>query len=82
MLVRRNKMKKKTMSILVFIFSVISLLISLKLFWNMGIFVDEYNLTPAIVNGGEFWLLMDWLRLILLFVVAVISGINILKKRE
>lgn len=75
-------MKKKTMPVLVFIFSVVSLLISLKLFWNMGIFVDEYNLTPAVVNGGEFWLLMDWLRLILLFLAAVISGINIFTKRE
>ncbi|HCQ88875.1 MAG TPA: hypothetical protein DIU45_02830 [Clostridium sp.] len=75
-------MKKKTMPVLVFIFSVVSLLISLKLFWNMGIFVDEYNLTPAVVNGGEFWILMDWLRLILLFLAAVISGINIFTKRE
>ncbi len=75
-------MKKKTMPVLVFILSVVSLLISLKLFWNMGIFVDEYNLTPAVVNGGEFWLLMDWLRLILLFLAAVISGINIFTKRE
>ncbi|WP_291578274.1 hypothetical protein [Clostridium sp. UBA6640] len=75
-------MKKKTMPILVFIFSVVSLLISVKLFWNMGIFVDEYNLTPAIVNGGEFWLLMDWLRLFLLFLAALISGINIFGKRK
>lgn len=75
-------MKKKTMSILVFIFSVVSLLISLELFWNMGIFVDEYNLTPAIVNGGEFWLLMDWIRLLLLFLLSFISGINIFGKRK
>lgn len=75
-------MKKKTMSILVFIFSVVSLLISLKLFWNMGVFVDEYNLSPAIVNGGEFWLLMDWLRLLLLLLLSLISGINIFVKRK
>lgn len=75
-------MKKKIMSILVFIFSVVSLLISLRLFWNMGVFVDEYNLSPAIVNGGEFWLLMDWLRLLLLFLLSLISGINIFVKRK
>jgi hypothetical protein len=75
-------MKKKTMSILVFIFSAVSLLISLKLFWNMGVFVDEYNLSPAIVNGGEVWLLMDWLRLLLLFLLSLISGINIFVKRK
>lgn len=66
--------------ILLFIISFASLLISLKLFWNFGIFVDEYNLNPAIVNGGDFWLMMDWVRLLLLFVLSMITGIGIFKK--
>lgn len=36
-------MNKRIGSILVFSLSLLSLLISLKLFWNMGIFVDEYG---------------------------------------
>ncbi|WP_339159494.1 hypothetical protein MKX50_10105 [Paenibacillus sp. FSL W8-0186] len=70
-------MKRKVLSIAVFSLSFLSLIISLKLFWNMGIFVDEYGLSPSIVNGGDFWLLMDWLRLLLLFLLCIISGVKL-----
>ena len=60
-------MGSRTLTIIVFLLSLISLLISLKLFWNLGIFVDEHALSPDIVNGGDFWLAMDWLRLLVLF---------------
>lgn len=73
-------MEKRKLLIIVFLLSVVSLLISLKLFWNLGVFVDEYNLSPNIVNGGDFWLYMDWLRLLLLFLLAVVSGLGLLKK--
>lgn len=72
-------MKKRKLSIAVFILSVLSLLISIKLFWNTAIFVDEYNLSPAIVDGGDFWLSMDWVRLLLLLLLCVLSGIDIFK---
>lgn len=75
-------MKRKIVPIFVFTMSLLSLLISLKLFWNQGIFVDEHNVTPTDVNGGKFWLYMDWLRLLLLFLVSVISGLSIFKKNE
>ncbi|KEH97019.1 hypothetical protein [Clostridium massiliodielmoense] len=68
---------KKIIAIFLFIISIASLLISIKLFWNMGIFVDEYNLTPNIVNGGQFWSSMDWLRLLLLAIMSVLSIVNI-----
>lgn len=29
----------------------------------------SYGLSPDIVNGGDFWLLMDWLRLLLLLLL-------------
>jgi len=77
-------MNKRVLSILVFILSFVSLMISLKLFWNLGIFVDDYNLSLNIVSGGDFWLLMDWLRLLLLFLLCVVSGMKIIisyKKR-
>ena len=64
-------------SIIVFILSFVSLLISLKLFWNLGVFVDEHNLSTNVVSGSYFWSLMDWLRLLLLFLICVISGLNI-----
>ena len=75
-------MGKRRISILVFILSLFSLIISLKLFWNLGIFVDEYRLSPDIVDGGEFWLYMDWLRLLMLFLLSIISCINIFKDEK
>jgi hypothetical protein len=73
---------KRKLSIAVFLLSLFSLFISVKLFWNLGIFVDEYGLSPGIVNGGDFWLTMDWLRLLLLFLLCVVSGISIFKAKE
>lgn len=72
-------MKKKFGMLIIFIFSTVALLISLKLFYNMGIFVDEFNTSPDVVNGGDFWLMMDWLRLGLLAVVSLISGIKLFR---
>ncbi|WP_055668597.1 hypothetical protein [Desnuesiella massiliensis] len=72
-------MKKRKLLIAVFILSILSLLISIKLFWNTAIFVDEYNLSPAIVNGGDFWLSMDWVRLFLLLILCILSGIGIFR---
>ncbi|KGN02439.1 hypothetical protein Z969_04990 [Clostridium novyi A str. 4570] len=74
---------KKIISILLVIISIASLFISIKLFWNTGIFVDEYNLTPSIVNGGQFWSSMDWIRLLLLAIMSILCIINLyLNKRK
>lgn len=73
-------MKKKTVSFVIFICSLAVLLISMRLFWNMGIYVDEYNTTPSVVCGGEFWLCMDWARLLLSGIAAVLSGIVFFRK--
>ena len=58
------------------------MIISLKLFWNLGVFVDEYGLSPDIVNGGDFWLSMDWLRLLLLLLLCIVSGMSIFKGEQ
>ncbi len=75
-------MKKPILSIAVFLLSFFSLLISLKLFWNLGIYVDEYGTSPSVVSGGEFWHSMDWLRLFLLFLLCVVSFISILSTNQ
>lgn len=75
-------MGKRKLSIIVFSLSLFSLLISLKLFWNLGVFVDEYSLSPDIVNGGDFWLAMDWFRLLLLLLLCVVSGISIFSGKQ
>lgn len=75
-------MGKRKLSITVFLLSLFSLLISLKLFWNLGVFVDANSLSPDIVNGGDFWLAMDWLRLLLLLLLCVVSGISIFRGKQ
>lgn len=74
-------MKGKFLNITIFVLSLICLLISLKLFWNMGVYVDDFNTSPDVVLGRRLWLVMDWIRLGLLVVICVLSGINLFKKK-
>jgi hypothetical protein len=34
------------------------------------------------VNGGGFWLTMDWLRLLFLFLLCVVSGFSIFRSKQ
>lgn len=72
-------MKGKISAVIVFIFSLITLLVSMKLFWNMAIFVDEFNTSPSVVLGGDFWLYMEWLKLGLLLVICILSGFQLIR---
>lgn len=71
----REKMKKKWMIGIVFLCNLLVFVICVNLFFNMGVYADEHNTTPSVVCGGEFWLLADWLRLVLSGISAVVSGI-------
>lgn len=67
-------MNNNKLNIIVFILSIICFFISLKLFFNMMVFVDEYNTSPDIVCGGEIWLFLNWIKLGLLFIISFILG--------
>lgn len=71
----------KILKISIFVLSLICLIISLKLFWNLAIYTDEFHTSPDLVLGGEFWLYMNWLRLILSGVICVLSGISLFKDK-
>ena len=43
----------------------------MKLFYNMGVYVDEANSSLDVVLGGEFWLWMDWIRLAFIAVIKL-----------
>lgn len=73
-------MKDKFLNISIFVLSIICLLISLKLFWNMGIYVDEFNTSPDVILGGNLGLIMDWIRLGTSALICVLSGISLLKR--
>lgn len=70
-------MKEKTLKISIFVLSFVCLIISLKLFWNLAIYVDEFNTSPDVVLGGEFWLSMNWLKLFLSGAICLLSGISL-----
>lgn len=73
-------MKSKFLKISIFVLSICCLLITLKLFWNMCIYVDEFNTSPDVILGGNLWLIMDWVRLGLCVLISVLSGINLFRK--
>lgn len=66
-------MKRKIVLGINLVLCILCLVISCQLFYNLGIFVDEYSLSPDVVNGGAFWLLMDWLRLGLLAIIVILT---------
>ena len=74
--------KSKIINMSIFLLSIISLIISLKLFWNMGIYVDEFNTSPDVVLGGNLWLYMDWLRLGFSALICLLSGINLFAEKK
>lgn len=76
------RLEKGGLNIVIFVLSLFSLVISLRLFWNKAIYADEYNASPVLMSGGTFWLYMDWMRLALLFVICVISGLKLLKSSK
>lgn len=73
-------MKKRTTRLILFLCSAAALVISARLFWNMGVYVDMAGETPAAVSGGGFWLAMDWLRLFLLLAMTVLTGAELWKE--
>jgi formate hydrogenlyase subunit 3/multisubunit Na+/H+ antiporter MnhD subunit len=70
---------QRKLSIIVFIISFALLTISAKLFWNLAVFADEHNSSPSIISGGDFWLAMDWVRLLLLVILCIVSCISLFK---
>lgn len=72
-------MKSKFINISIFILSLINLIISLKIFWNIGIYVDDFNTSPDVVLGGDLWLISSWIQLGCSVLICILSGINLLK---
>lgn len=74
--------EKKWTNITVFILSLASLIISFVLMVNMAIYADEYGSSLVNITGGWLWLYADWIRLGLLFVVCLISGIKLIPRKK
>lgn len=75
-------MKSRFLNISIFLLSLICLVISINLFWNLGIYVDEFNTSPDIILGGNFWLYMNWLRLGFSALICILSGTILFHKNK
>ncbi|MGL4971627.1 MAG: hypothetical protein ACRC6H_00640 [Culicoidibacterales bacterium] len=73
-------MRLKFFSIPLFCLSLAALIVAGGTFYNLGIFVDEFNTTPAVVLGGDLWLLLTWAQLGFLALTTILSGCLIFKK--
>ena len=73
---------KKYLATIIFILSLIALVISLRLFSNLGIYVDEHNTSPSVVLGGDFYLFTNWLRLLILALITAGSGLQLFLERN
>lgn len=73
---------KKILEIVVFTLSIICLCISMKQFWDVGIFVDEHNFSPSMIFGGMFGMILEWVRLAFLFIICLLSFVNILQSNK
>ena len=74
--IRMSKLSR----IVLFGVTCLTFLRSVKRIWNMGGYVDEAGTSPDKVCGGDFWLYMDWLRLLLLLTISAITFKNIFEK--
>lgn len=69
-------------NVVIFVLSLVSLVISVFLLLNMADYADEFGSSPVLVTGGWFWLNMYWLRLGLLFMLCLISGLKLVRRAK
>lgn len=75
-------MRSIKLALTLFGMSLISFIISLRIFWNGAIYIEEYGLSLDVMYGGKFWIIMDLFRLILLFILTIITGLLMVKAFE
>ena len=75
-------MKKRLGDAFIFALSLIALIISLILLRLYGAYEIEYGGGTLVVDGGRFMLFMNILRISVLLVLCVLSGIRLWKKSK
>lgn len=60
-------------SLIIFICSTICFAIRTRLIYNVGYFCDEYNFSPADINGGNLYMMLGWAEWALLALICLIS---------
>ena len=62
--------------------SLISLVITMHRFYNVGIYSDEFGSSPVLIFGGEFGLYLEWVNLFLIFGLFIVSIMNLHSDKE
>ena len=78
---RSGQMKNKYLNLSILILSMICLIISIKTFYNLGIYVDEYNTSPSVVLGGDIWVYTQWINFGVNAIICILAGIGFIKKQ-
>lgn len=52
-------MKRSIRDIIIFVISAVCFSVRTKLIYNTGYFCDEHNLSPDIIYGRNFYLILD-----------------------
>jgi hypothetical protein len=69
----RGNMNNKSFFITVLIASLFSIIISLKLFFNLGVYADDYGGNVIQASGGWFWLYMRWVNVGLVLLILIFT---------
>ena len=67
-------MKKNNLNGILFLLSLTATIISLALFYNAGIYLDESNANLDHITGGSFFTYMLWLKQFLLIAITMLLG--------
>jgi len=71
-------MKNKNLISILFILSLVTTIISLTLFYNSGIYLDEFNANLHQITGWEFFTYMLWLKQFLLIAITMLLGTHLI----
>lgn len=74
-------MKNKVLDWIILIFGIVCFVIMVVIFWNISIYIDEYNLSMSNVLGNSIFQYLYWIMGALTLGICGISIIN-LKKRN
>lgn len=73
-------MKNKIFDVIILISGIISLITLSTVLKNLGIFIDEHNLSLNNVLGSNTLVYMYWITLFLLLIICCTSIIKLIKK--
>lgn len=75
-------MNRKIGDVLIFICSFIALSISYILLRKFGAYEISYGYGTVVIDGGWFLIVSNIIRVIVLFILSVISGIRLFRKKK